>query len=469
MIAKNLDNINFEEFPVVIFGSGPAGLTTALELEKKKIKCLVIEAGEEDYSKVSQNFYKGKVIGDPLTDISNSRLRQFGGTSGHWGGWCKPLEYYSFDNWVLKANDLENYKNQTCEILNIKNQFRRSRLNDYFNQIEFQYSKVRFAEKYKNHIKNSKNIHLVLNTHLSHFEGENKVVDKAVCISKKTLIKIKSKYFILACGGIENSRILLWTREKNKNLIEKKLPLGQYWMNHPWIVSGIGVINKKKIKEKLRDDFINYDGPIQFASKKKLLKDKKILSAAIYMNAKEDTKLVKEIVKDVLCVAPEYGKKIARMIFNKDLKCGNIFMNLEEPPDENNKITLDKKEKDLFEIPRVNLFYKQSNDSKITAKIFLEEFADLCRKEDFGRIALKKNVNEMQEFETLDNHHHLGGTRTGDNPNTSVVDKNLKVHFIKNLFVSGSSIFFTGGYTNPTFTIVQLSLRLGEHMEKNLI
>ena len=36
MIAKNLENINLEEFPVVIFGSGPAGLTTALELEKKK-------------------------------------------------------------------------------------------------------------------------------------------------------------------------------------------------------------------------------------------------------------------------------------------------------------------------------------------------------------------------------------------------------------------------------------------------
>ena len=37
MIAKSLDNINLEEFPVVIFGSGPAGLTTALELEKKKL------------------------------------------------------------------------------------------------------------------------------------------------------------------------------------------------------------------------------------------------------------------------------------------------------------------------------------------------------------------------------------------------------------------------------------------------
>ena len=36
MIAKNLDNINLERFPIVVFGSGPAGLTTALELEKKK-------------------------------------------------------------------------------------------------------------------------------------------------------------------------------------------------------------------------------------------------------------------------------------------------------------------------------------------------------------------------------------------------------------------------------------------------
>ena len=38
MILKNLDNINLDNFPVVIFGSGPAGITTALELEKKKHK-----------------------------------------------------------------------------------------------------------------------------------------------------------------------------------------------------------------------------------------------------------------------------------------------------------------------------------------------------------------------------------------------------------------------------------------------
>ena len=29
-------------------------------------------------------------------------------------------------------------------------------------------------------------------------------------------------------------------------------------------------------------------------------------------------------------------------------------------------------------------------------------------------------------------YHHLGGTRMGDDPKNSVVDKDLKVHFIDN-------------------------------------
>ena len=146
MILKKLDNINLENFPVAIFGSGPAGITTALELEKKNIKCLLIEAGDENYSAISQKFYKGKIIGDLITDLSSNRLRQFGGTSGHWGGWSKPMEKYNFEFWPLKANDLSPYSKRTCEILGINNQFRKSSVNEFFNQVEFQYSSVRFAD-----------------------------------------------------------------------------------------------------------------------------------------------------------------------------------------------------------------------------------------------------------------------------------------------------------------------------------
>ena len=468
MILKKLDGINFDDFPVAIFGTGPAGITTALELEKKNIKCLLIEAGSENYSENSQEFYKGKIIGDQITNLSSNRLRQFGGTSGVWGGWSKPMEKYNFDLWPLKAIDLNPYLEKSCEILNIKNQFRKSSLNEFFNQIEFQYSMVRFADKFKNHIKNSSNILLVLNTQLSHFIGHNNNTEYAVCISNKVIKKVSTKYFILACGGIENSRILLWTREKNQTFIDSELPIGKYWMNHPWILAGDGIINKKKLKKKMKDNFLEYDGPLHFAAKKELINKKKILSAGIYMNANEDTKIYKETIKNILCVAPEYGKKIARMVFKKDLKCGNIFMHIEEEPTENNKIILDE-EKDKSGIPMVKLLYKKSHYSLKTAKLFLEEFGNLCLKDDLGRIAIKDSIYNLEEFENLGaGCHHMGGTRMGIEKFNSVVNKDLKVHNINNLYINGSSSFVTGGYTNPTFTIVQLAVRLAEKIKERL-
>ena len=195
MILKNLDNIDLDNFPVAIFGSGPAGITTALELEKKNIKSLIIEAGGENYNKTSQEFYKGKIIGDQITDLSLSRLRQFGGTSGHWGGMSKPMEEYTFELWPLKSSDLNPYSKRTSEILNINNQFRKSSLNKFFNQIEYQSSKVRFADKYKDHIKNSNNILLILNTQLSHFVGHNNNTKYALCISNDIVKKSKDKIF----------------------------------------------------------------------------------------------------------------------------------------------------------------------------------------------------------------------------------------------------------------------------------
>jgi hypothetical protein len=467
MILKNLNNINLDNFSIVIFGSGPAGITTALELEKKNIKCLLVEAGDENYSEISQKFYEGKIIGDLITDLSTSRLRQFGGTSGHWGGWSKPMEKYNFKLWPLNDSELNSYSKTASEILSIDNQFRKLSLNEFFNQIEFQYSKVRFADKFKSHIKNSSKILLVLNTQLSHFVGHNKRTEHAVCISNKSIKKITAKYFILACGGIENSRILLWTRDKNKEFIDHDLPIGKYWMNHPWILGGAGIINKKKLKKKLGNNFLEYEGPLHFAAKKELINEKKILSAALYMNSREDKKIYKEIVKDILCVAPKYGKKIARMIFNKDLKCGNIFMNLEDDPNENNKIVLDD-EKDEFGIPMVKLLYKKSKYSLKTAKLFLEEFGKLCVKDDLGRIAISDNIYNLEGFKNLGVHHHMGGTRMGINKFDSVVNKDLKVHGINNLYISGSSSFVTSGYTNPTFTIIQFALRLADKIYERL-
>ena len=172
MIIDSFVELDQSKFPVVIFGSGPAGLSLALELEKKNINCLLIEAGDEYFSEESQSYYKINTDGTNLKDMSNSRLRQFGGTSASWGGWCKPLSDLDIKNTGLDPKEIRNYQSQTCEILDIKNSFRESVLNKDFNQIEFQYSDVRFHEKYFSHVKASKNILLLLNTQLSHLKGK---------------------------------------------------------------------------------------------------------------------------------------------------------------------------------------------------------------------------------------------------------------------------------------------------------
>jgi choline dehydrogenase-like flavoprotein len=60
--------------------------------------------------------------------------------------------------------------------------------------------------------------------------------------------------------------------------------------------------------------------------------------------------------------------------------------------------------------------------------------------------------------------HHMGTTRMHKAREQGVVDENGRVHGTSNLFVTGSSVFASGGYANPTLTIVALALRLGAHL-----
>ena len=53
-------------------------------------------------------------------------------------------------------------------------------------------------------------------------------------------------------------------------------------------------------------------------------------------------------------------------------------------------------------------------------------------------------------------------------PADGVVDADLRIHGMANGYVAGSSVFVRGGHTNPTYTIVQLSLRLADHLAARL-
>ena len=52
----------------------------------------------------------------------------------------------------------------------------------------------------------------------------------------------------------------------------------------------------------------------------------------------------------------------------------------------------------------------------------------------------------------------------GHTPEAGVVDADCRVFGQANLYIAGSSVFPSGGHANPTLTLVQLALRLANHL-----
>ena len=65
-------------------------------------------------------------------------------------------------------------------------------------------------------------------------------------------------------------------------------------------------------------------------------------------------------------------------------------------------------------------------------------------------------------------YHHMGTTRMSDDPRHGVTDARTRVHGLPNLYVAGSSLFPTGGWANPTITIVALALRTADDIDASL-
>ena len=53
-------------------------------------------------------------------------------------------------------------------------------------------------------------------------------------------------------------------------------------------------------------------------------------------------------------------------------------------------------------------------------------------------------------------------------PKRGVVDANSRVHGIANLYVAGSGVFPTYSASNPTMNLVALTLRLADHLKREM-
>ncbi len=93
------------------------------------------------------------------------------------------------------------------------------------------------------------------------------------------------------------------------------------------------------------------------------------------------------------------------------------------------------------------------------AKHAMNTFEEVCLDAKFEVLA-----KHDQMFPPGYSIHELGTCRMGDNPKTSVLNQWNQSHDVKNLFVVDGSSFVSGGYQNPTMTILSLSMRASEYM-----
>ena len=94
--ARSLPDATVLTPDIAIIGGGPAGISLALALADSKLNIALLESGGMNFDPSTQNMYAGDETGVPYTALDAGRLRFLGGSSNHWGGWCRPMDENRF-------------------------------------------------------------------------------------------------------------------------------------------------------------------------------------------------------------------------------------------------------------------------------------------------------------------------------------------------------------------------------------
>ena len=460
---------------VCIAGSGPAGVTIARELAAAGISVVILEAGDLDPTPESQEFYDGVTHGDPYFDLSATRLRCFGGSSNHWAGWCRVLDAVDFEakphvpdsGWPITRADIEPFLNKTHDILELVPFKQDKPISDDIRWVQLIKSPaVRFGAKYREEFEKSDKVALVLNTYVTELVGDGRRVTSAKLWSNAADGgEFSADTFVICTGGLENSRLLLWSNAHSSGgVVPEAAALGRYWMEHPQFEGGDAILFDSSMFEH------DAAGEAFFSPSAKAIAERQIMNFGIRL-IEQPYPGIKAMVADLACQAPDTAEWVAKGL-GQHLRCAaQLYVGWEQSPVFDNHVALHATEKDAAGVPRIQLNWKKGELEHRTLLEGLKLFGETLVRNNAGRVRIEEWVTSGKAYPTdqeLAGHHHMGGTRMGTHPKTSVVDANCKVHGMENLYIGGSSVFTTSGQCNPTTTIVALSLRLGAHLGKTL-
>ena len=477
---------------VCIIGSGQAGITAAWQLQKAGIKVILIE-GSRMYNTMEDSWPDKVLLYNGVSDglfTSNEpeflilpyvnhqypakeRERMYGGTSTHWGGQSRPEDQIDLDprpgfpGWPVTSKDLDPFYAQASRLCvlygdygtsgdNFTNEFWAKELNaqvpklDGFDVEMYQFmggSYLNFATRDfegKGTIGDSA-VQVIRNASLLNIDHQQGSVtqlqvasmDTALTPKPKTKFTIKADVYVLACGAVANAQNLLLSNAGNEND-----QVGRYFMCHP-------LTNGQYLSTRTSSNYLPYN-------------QAKLMNGELSPNVRwRDSNGVQVTGRFIPNAEQTTKLGIGRCWFW--YVYGQYYF--EQAPNRDSRITLTDTVDPVFGLRQTRATWVLSDvDQKTyeqTTALFQTAVKNLGGTFTFADWAtIKSNL--------VVNGHHMGTTRMSTDPKEGVVDANLRVHSLKNLYVAGASVFPSAGISNPTFTIIMFSIRLAEYLRQQL-
>nr|WP_282154082.1 GMC family oxidoreductase [Ruegeria atlantica] len=485
----------------------------------------VLDTGDLDRNHAAQEFSD---VESPENEVPrHARIRQFGGSTTAWSGKWLPLtpedlqgsSWAEDSGWPIRAEDLHPYYARASKIhkgpapedyAQWKTAPNTNASNTRLKPVSVYWldsGQLDFSQTIGKVIAKSETItvflqctatNVVLTDDLSrvaYLEAQSKQGQKTT--------RVVAREYVLASGGIENARLMLASNGQMKNGIGNTYDIvGRYYIDHPGGSVAMVTLNRGKT---FPDDFgmaLPQNGrhrmDIGSYMTPQTRKDGRFVNSYFVWRAALDVVPTAEIRKlfstlvlikhrpshvklyaELLCDLFKVQKILAvrYLWFLVSKKAGlrgpdrkfRINYHIEMAPDSENRVTLSDKSDPLGR-PLSKVRWKVSEAELQSILKLHDEIQTLLDGTGAGTLSWDAGrPPKTDELPYSSASHHMGTTRMGKDPENSVVDEECQVHGIGNLHIAGSSVFPTGGFSNPTFTIVALAIRLADRLKVKLL
>jgi GMC oxidoreductase/FAD binding domain len=541
MISADLAGLNAGTADITVIGSGPAGITLALECARLGKSVLLFESGGNTASEEAQSLSHA-IISDPgkHDDMAIAVARRFGGTSNLWGARCQPLDPIDFADrpavidakWPIARKDILPFYDIACKYASCGNPVFTAAIEGLHLEtsevdpcrLERFSNRPAFQTAHKEALSSSKEVDIRLNSTVVDFELDEvgRINALVVAAPDRKRVKVTVKTVVLACGGLESTRLLLIIQRKHPDIFGGvDGPLGRYYMGH--VIGEIADITFSTDEIDRAYDFF-LDGNGSYARRRMVLSDatirnQQLLNCAFWpivppvSDAAHGSSLL-SLVYLAFAIGPVGRALVAEAIRIRHVPPGvptlphirNVLLDVPRAA-AYLPIFFHKRYFAEMRLPgffirnpgrRYGLSYHQEHIPDAASRVWLNEDVDalgmhqltidlkFCRgnaeallrshellaawldRTNLGSLRYRHPKEELADAvlaQASHGTHQIGTARMGLDRRTAVVDQNLRTFDAGNLYVASSAVMPTSGQANPTLTIVALAARLASHLQ----